>query len=148
MTNPAYRLECDLVSDLCLAIGLGKAPWPDSTSLAHEFNYQRGRTDVIAVTSPNYLIAFEAKLSNWREALQQAYRNTCFAHESYVVVPRDVARIAGSFAAEFERRAVGLCYCESDGVTILIPAKPQVPLQDWLLERAIDHVSSSNDDAR
>ena len=37
------------------------------------------------------LMAFEAKLKDWRYGLDQAYRNTCFAHKSYVVVPEATA---------------------------------------------------------
>src|SRR2546427_5324293 len=39
-------------------------------------------------------ISFEAKLKDWRYALDQAYRNTCFAHKSYVVVPEATALTA------------------------------------------------------
>jgi hypothetical protein len=49
-------------------------------SFACEFDYSRGRTDVVALRDGEHVIAFEAKLKDWRTALHQAYRNTCFAH--------------------------------------------------------------------
>src|SRR5438105_2952246 len=73
-----------------------------------EFFYSRGRTDVVAVDEDESLIAFEAKLSDWKTALHQAYRNTCFAHSSYVVLPKKTALVAFRFVGEFEKRGVGL----------------------------------------
>ncbi len=61
-----------------------------------EFFYSRGRTDVVAVAEDENLITFEAKLTDWRTALHQAYRNTCFAHASYVVLPKKTALTATS----------------------------------------------------
>jgi hypothetical protein len=38
------------------------------------------------------IVAFEAKISDWRGAIQQAALNKWFASESYILVPRIPAR--------------------------------------------------------
>jgi hypothetical protein len=38
------------------------------------------------------IVAVEAKVSNWRKAVQQAARNTVFAHRSFVAVPESLAK--------------------------------------------------------
>jgi len=85
-------MERELVDDLCFAISSG-VPW-GTLKLAREFGYGRGRADLIAVDPYGRVIAFEAKIAAWREALHQAYRNTCFADYSYVVLPKKSARTA------------------------------------------------------
>src|SRR5260221_66621 len=62
------------------------SPW-GSVQAATEFYYQRGRTDVVARAADGRIIAIEAKLSDWRTAMHQAFRNLCFAHQSYVLLP-------------------------------------------------------------
>jgi hypothetical protein len=94
------------------------SPW-GKVMAGVEFFYQRGRTDVVAVDDDGRVIAFEAKLLKWREALQQAYRNTCFAHRSYVVLPRHTAMLAHRYSAEFALRGIGICYIWQEGVIVL-----------------------------
>jgi hypothetical protein len=108
-----------------------------------EFDYQRGRTDVVVLTSDGEgLLAFEAKLHKWREALQQAYRNTCFAHHSYVLLPKSIALRVQKCSAEFKLRHVGLCYIDGKNIVIVLPAERQVPLEPWLLDEATKVVRS------
>lgn len=115
-------------------------PWGE-LQIGTEFFYQRGRTDLIAVSEEGDVIAFEAKLKKWKIALQQAYRNKCFADISYVLLPKDEVRIASQYLDEFERREVGLCSISDDEVNILFPAKRTKPLQPWLRHRALLYVS-------
>src|SRR5690554_1997168 len=96
---------------------VSSTPW-GTVKVATEFFYQRGRTDLVVVSGGN-LIAFEAKLNKWRIALQQAYRNKCFADVSYVILPEREARIASRYQGEFERRGVGLCFVNSSGINIV-----------------------------
>jgi hypothetical protein len=110
-------------------------------SVAEEFFYHRGRTDVIAITKDGNVLAFEAKLTRWRDALQQAYRNRCFAHQSYVVLPECTARLAERYAAEFSRRAVGLCYLADEEVVVVFDPTPAAPLQPWLTRQAAAHAA-------
>jgi hypothetical protein len=118
------------------------SPW-GKVMTGVEFFYQRGRTDIVAVDDSGCVIAFEAKLVKWREALQQAYRNTCFAHRSYVVLPKNTALLAHRYSAEFALRDIGICYIWQDGVIVLQEAGKADPLQPWLAHQAISWVTAS-----
>jgi len=107
---------------------------------AREFDYMRGRTDVVAVADSNTLIAVEAKLTDWKCALQQAYRNTCFAHRSFVLLPKATALTAFSFLVEFEKRGVGLCYIDGSDFVVLQDSPRTPPLEPWLASEAILHI--------
>lgn len=133
-----YHLESNLVDEF-LSISRSTAMW-DQMKTYTEFNYQRGRTDIIAIDQDGILIAIEAKLTKWRDALHQAYRNTCFAHRSYVLLPEKTALIAAKYLAEFERRKVGLFYL-SDGKIVIACEPPKIePIQPWLSKVAIDAI--------
>ncbi|MEA2163769.1 MAG: hypothetical protein QOK37_1896 [Thermoanaerobaculia bacterium] len=135
-----YDSERELVDEFTRALSDDIGLW-GSVAFAQEFYYVRGRTDVVALTADGAVLAFEAKLLNWKGALHQAYRNTCFAHESYVVLPCNVARRAISSDAEFTRRGVGLCTLEGGLLKIIHPARKTRPLQNWLSQRATAHIS-------
>jgi hypothetical protein len=114
----------------------GASPWMP-TRTATEYDYSNGRTDVIALLQEGTVLALEAKLTRWRDAIQQAYRNTCFAHESLVVLPWGAAERASAFRAEFERRKIGLCGVQQDGVFMLIEPAHVEPLLPQLTARAL-----------
>lgn len=114
-------------------------PW-GNVSFIREFNYSRGRTDVVAVVNADTLIAVEAKLKDWKYALHQAYRNLCFAHRSFVLLPKTTAFIAFRFLAEFERRGVGLCYIDAAGLVVLHDSAHSAPLEPWLAAEAVSRV--------
>ncbi len=143
----SYANEQDLVDDFLDHLSRS-SPW-GRISTRPEFPYQSGRTDIVAVDEAGHVLAFEAKLLKWRNALQQAYRNTCFAHRSYVVLPKEVAMRASRAGAAFNSRQVGICYLE-DGVQILQEAAVVKPLQPWLSARATQHVigGQGNDASR
>jgi hypothetical protein len=101
-----------------------------------EFDYRRGRTDVVAVTDDDRIVAFEAKLTRWRQALHQAQRNRCFAHETYVLLPRGTALRAFRYREEFTKRHVGLCYLEDGELVVLQLAEANSPIEPWLTEQA------------
>lgn len=135
-----YRFESNLVDEF-LSATQSTAAW-DQVKTCTEFDYQRGRTDIIAIGNDGVLIAIEAKLEKWRDALHQAYRNTCFAHRSYVLLPEKTALIASKYLAEFVRRKVGLCYL-LDGQIVIAYEPPMVdPIQPWLSKVAIDAISA------
>lgn len=138
-----YDSERELVDDFTRALMDGLELW-GSVNFAEEFYYLRGRTDVVALTADGAVLAFEAKLLNWKDALHQAYRNTCFAHESYVVLPCNVARRAIRSDAEFTRRGVGLCTVEAGALKIVHPARKTQPMQNWLSQRAAAHISGDS----
>jgi len=108
----------------------GQSPW-GSVEVMQEFGYLRGRTDVV-VAADDTVIAFEAKLYDWRRALDQAYRNTCFAAESYVLLPADRARSVRKYLGEFEDRGVGLCCIEDGQFEVLLASAVRPPVEPWL----------------
>jgi hypothetical protein len=134
--------ERTLVHSFVEYLRTAQSPW-GPLEIAVEFFYQRGRVDVIASTTEGDVVAFEAKLTRWRDALQQAYRNTCFAHRSYVLLPRAAARIAARYEVEFSRRRVGLCYLEGSELVVAFHPSREEPIQPWLAEEAARNISSA-----
>lgn len=110
-------------------------------TVAQEFDYRSGRADVVTVSWEGEVLAFEAKLSRWRDALHQAYRNTCFAHRSYVLLPWSVAERAAMFESDFHERGVGLCAVNGERIVMLLDAPRLEPLQPWLADRAVEHAN-------
>lgn len=131
--------ESELVAALVSILQSTSSPI-DALSVAREFDYRRGRADVISVTSTGMLLAFEAKCSRWRVALHQAHRNRCFVDASYVVLPEATAHRAHAHWREFDRLGVGLAYVHGGVLTVLAPAAYAAPIQPWLRQRAIDEL--------
>lgn len=131
-----YRSERSLVDKFVRHLRSRESIWGD-VHIRREFDYQRGRTDILAVNGRGQVFAFEAKLARWRDALHQAYRNTCFAHESYVLLPPEAASVAQLFPDEFEKRNVGLCYLDRGRAVVIRKAARQQPIQPWLRELAV-----------
>ena len=129
--RPLYSSESHLVEEFCNALESPDCPW-GKVHHAKEFDYLRGRTDVVALDSSDNVIAFELKLMDWPKALEQAYRNTCFAHASYVVLPQPIVNRAEHHRVDFERRKVGMCYIENGEILIAVPSTTQRPIQPWL----------------
>jgi hypothetical protein len=129
-----YDLEADLVSDL--RDKLDDVFHGSILGVSSEFDYTRGRTDLICVVNDGGVIAIEAKLIRWREALHQAYRNRCFAHRSYVALPAHTAWIAARSCQQFRDRGVGLLLVERGNVRCLIEPGPPSPVEPWLTTRA------------
>ncbi len=138
----SFSNEKMLVDLFISSLAEGGSPW-GSVQVATEFFYQRGRTDVIAYTENRSVIAVEAKLTDWRFALHQAYRNRCFAHQSYVLLPKETAVRAARYDGEFDRRQVGICYVESGGIVVLKPAFDSTPIEPWLSQRARQHIDGA-----
>jgi hypothetical protein len=131
-----FKSEAQLVRRMLAHFNGGETPWGSLESIT-EWDYRTGMTDILVRTTDRVIIAFEAKLLNWRRALQQAYRNTSFAYQAYVVLPEDIAARAHSYNELFARLGVGLCSCGVGGVSILIAAQPrEEPLMEWLRHRA------------
>lgn len=120
------------------------SPW-GAVKLTSEFFYARGRTDVVAMGGDGELIAFEAKLHRWREALHQAYRNRCFAHRTYVVLPEGAAGVAIQYEAEFRRRGVGIVVVSNEGMRKVLESERSAPWQEWLSEVAASKILGESD---
>lgn len=135
-----YYSEKNLVEHFIDSLTMPDCPW-GKVNFAEEFFYQRGRTDIVAITIDNIIIAIEAKLTRWRDALHQAYRNTCFAHESYILLPEDVVPQALNSTAEFVKRGVGICYLSDNRINIAHKPIRQEPIQQSLASKAINYVT-------
>jgi len=136
-----FANEKALVKSFVSNLGAQRSPW-GKVQVATEFDYQRGRTDIVVSTIGNSVIAIEAKLGDWRTALHQAFRNRCFAHQSYVLLPKDTALRAHRYAGEFNRRHVGICYLEKGEIVVLHSAVETDPIEPWLSRRARTHIES------
>ena len=139
----AFALERDLVKYFLLFLGdvtqsSAAAPY------CMEFDYRRGRVDVIFLLDNNELVTVEAKLTRWKDALNQAYRNTSFSDRSYVVFPEPIALKALQFESEFEKRNVGICAVTRSGVRILRDAPKCEPLQPWLRDKAVREITEAS----
>lgn len=136
-----FDFETELVATFTHFMRTNSTPFkPGPTAL--EFDYRSGRTDVISRTETHELVAFEAKLRNWKVALHQAYRNSHFAHFSYVVLPSEYASAALKNVKEFKRRGVGLCVVHEAGVQVAIEATHKPPLQPWLTKAALNAIAA------
>jgi hypothetical protein len=140
-----FKSERHLVDDFVNLLETNQTPW-GKLECSREFDYARGRTDVVAVSDTDVLIAIEAKLKDWKYALHQAYRNTCFAHQSFVLLPKKIALSAALYGAEFERRGVGLCYMENSLLVVIYNSRLTTPIEPWLACEAISQVRKINSD--
>jgi hypothetical protein len=131
-----YATEEYLVNDFVSSISNSPFTEGGPLKIAKEFDYRNGRTDIVVLNGDGQIIAFEAKLSRWRDALHQAYKNTCFANYSYIVVPEEIAKKASKFAAEFSRRSVGICYITNNRIVIEQSAEENIPIQKHITEKA------------
>ena len=138
----AFDNEQALVASFIARLAANASPW-GTVYAATEFYYQRGRTDVVACTEDDCVIAIEAKLEDWRTALHQAFRNRCFAHRSYVLLPKPIALRAHLYAAEFDRRQVGICYLDGTDIVLLHDVEGAEPLEPWLSLQAKWHIQSA-----
>lgn len=79
------------------------------------------------------IIALEAKLSRWRDALSQAARYRRYADESYVVLPGDRADVALRHRDLFVDRGVGLLVATPGALACRIKARASDE-HDWRRE--------------
>ena len=133
-----YLTEKDLVEQFLNKLTAAEL-W-DNSNFFTEFNYSRGKTDIVVISHENTVIAIEAKLSNWKYALQQAYRNLCFADKSYILLPIEIALRVKEFEYEFKKRGVGLCSIEDEQIIILKEAEHNQPLQPWLKQNVLQRI--------
>lgn len=131
-----FSTEDNLVDAFITHLGSASLPWA-TRAVVREFDYVSGRTDILSLGKGNEIIAFEAKLSNWRKAIHQAWRNTSFANQVYVVLPRKYATAAIKNRAEFDERGVGLCVVDESGVEVVIQGLPNQPVMAWLNRKAM-----------
>jgi len=127
--------ESQLVGAVVRELAATSSPWSPS-SVIEEFDYGSGKTDVLALSALGHVIAFEAKLRDWRRALHQAWRNTSFANQAYVVLPARLSEVAEKHAWAFRELGVGLCVAEATKLSVLLESKTTEPLIVWLHKKA------------
>lgn len=142
-----FATEIELVRAFVLLLSGKTSPW-GHMQLTTEWDYRSGFTDVLARTQRQQIVAFEAKLTDWRRASHQAYKNTMFAEKAYVVMPMSAAERAQQQTMLFEDYGVGLCAVSSSCVKILIEARQNEPLLPWLRRRAHSHFDGEPGDCR
>ncbi|WP_192871651.1 hypothetical protein [Variovorax sp. JS1663] len=133
-----FATEADLVASFVGKLQAGRSCY-GSVEVVTEWDHRSGLVDVLARDCAGALVAFEAKLKNWRRAFMQAYRSTAYANRTYVLLPPTVAERAMQDREEFELRGVGLCAFDGKAIQILIEACEQEPLLKWVRARAHEH---------
>lgn len=142
-----FATEADFVEKFVSKLAKGRTAF-GSVQITTEWDHGSGVVDVLARHRRKTLVAFEAKLGNWKRAFHQAYRSTAYAHKSYVIVPEHVAKRAVRDREEFELRGVGLCSFNGSAVQVVIEAKEQDALLRWLRERANEHFDTLPNEQR
>lgn len=142
--NPreTYTSEKKLVTTLSHHVKKGRATIKLS-KLTFEFGHSTGWTDIVGLGSRNALHAFEAKLSKWKDALDQARKNRSFAHYCYVALPPATARAALESKAEFMKLGVGLIIVSTDAARVAIRPKKNAPLLPWVTQNAVATLARS-----
>ena len=137
-SNVPYATERVFVDRFLEAL-MGNPEPLAATCYIREFNNgTSSKPDIVAVSESGQVIAIEAKLSRWRDAMQQAYRNAFFADRSYVLLPPAAAARAAANIEEFRLRGVGICTLEDGKVTIVAEAPLLKPYNLYRREMARD----------
>lgn len=79
---------------------------------------------------PLSIRSYEAKLKNWKEAIEQAKEYFAYANESYVVLPENMSHTAIQNRTYFEKAGVGLISVRNESFKILISSKENQDF-DW-----------------
>lgn len=133
-----FATEAEFVDRFVGKLAQGRTAF-GKVRITKEWDHHAGFVDVLVRHRRKTLVAFEAKLDNWKRAFHQAYRSTAYANKSYVIVPTHVASRALRDRDEFELRGVGLCSFDGKSVQVLIEASEQDALLTWLRAQAHEH---------
>jgi hypothetical protein len=136
--NKEFGTEACLVERFIGVLQAGRTTF-GSVQVATEWDHRSGFVDVLARDGAQSLVAFEAKLADWRRAFMQAYRNTAYANRTYVLLPEKTVHRALPAREEFEFRGIGLCAFDGKKVRIVIEASEHDPLLSWVRARAHEH---------
>lgn len=142
-----FVTEAEFVDRFVSKLALGRTAF-GKVQITKEWDHHAGFVDVLVRHRRKVLVAFEAKLDNWKRAFHQAYRSTAYANKSYVIVPTHVAIRALRDRDEFELRGVGLCSFDGKSVKVLIEASEQDALLVWLRAQAHEHFDGLEDERR
>jgi len=108
---------------------------------------RRGQGGVVKIGSTwgrsFQIIAIEAKLTRWREALSQAAEYRQYADRAYVALPEAAVPAASRHRTEFEAVGVGLLSVNGQ-VRTIVQAKPATD-HDWRREFLWSRLAQPND---
>ncbi|SRR6266567_1791933 len=122
--------------------GFGRA---DLVWLAWERDGRSREFTALALKKRVRLTAIEAKVSDWRKGLQQAFRYRYFAHRSLLVLPMKTAKIAARFLNTFRKLRIGLWGFNPQTGRLLKWCTPRCtpPINRKAWEKAIHLIESS-----
>jgi hypothetical protein len=92
-------------------------------------------------------VAIEAKVSDWKKAVEQASRNTIFANYSYIALPRSLAEHVCQNAL-FDRLGLGLLGVEKGGDVRILRRAPRTKPIAWYYYYNLALTLSRTDEAR
>lgn len=142
MATEAMLVEC-----FVNALHSGTTCW-GGVEVTTEWDHRSGLADILARTGKRGLIAFEAKLADWRRAFHQAYRSTMYANRVYVLMPRTTVHRALQFEGDFRERGIGLCSYHGGRIYVHIRAVEQHDLLSWVRREAHAHFDEEADECR
>ncbi len=143
-----YPTEAALVRSFVGLLRSSPSPFKH-VGYAREFsNGTSSRPDIIIVTQSGEVIAIEAKLTRWRDAMGQAYRNTFFADRSFVLLPPSVAARAATNASDLIAHGIGICTLIDDEITIVSDAPLTQPYNIYRRELAREEALKKRRDRR
>ena len=93
-----------------------------------------------AVPKDLHVVAVEAKLSRWRDAILQAESYLQFANQSFVALPSILATNNDKLLRQCRERGVGVLGVEPESVHLISAARtsqPRSPDWVWLVSRAV-----------
>jgi hypothetical protein len=122
--------------------GFGRA---DLVWLAWTPNASSNEFSALALKKRVRLTAIEAKISDWRKGLQQAFRYRYFAHRALLVLPMETASVAARFIATFRKLRVGLWGFDAKTGRLHKRFTPRCasPINSTALEKALHVIESS-----
>ncbi|MCC6678884.1 MAG: hypothetical protein IT436_17295 [Phycisphaerales bacterium] len=85
------------------------------------------------------VIAVEAKLTRWRDALAQATAYRRYADRAFVLLPKPSADLAIQHESAFRAAGVGLMAYDAQGVACMIASR-KARLHSWHREYALSRV--------
>lgn len=147
LTPLPFKTEADLVNEFVDLLGTGRSYWR-TVQIATEWKHRVGFADILVRTSGGLLIAFEAKLSDWRRAFHQAYRNSSYANRVYVLLPHSAIPRALLAQEEFEYRGIGLCSLHKGKIQVHVKALEQDVLLTWVRQQAHEHFDGFRHESR
>lgn len=104
---------------------------------------KRQRGGVVALArstrSAVHVLAFEMKLTKWRDAVQQARVYTKYADLSYVVLPPHSKKLSKKIESRCEQAGVGLVFVDSSDYVVIRAARRN-HAHDWRREYVLSRL--------